>query len=98
MSLFEKRKRAILIVNKLKKLFPKVKSALNYSNNFEMLTAVILSAQCTDKMVNIVTQPLFKKYKTVRDFSVADLKTFEKEIKSASGTVVCLVVGDEVIE
>src|SRR3990167_11251810 len=82
MSLFEKRKRAILIVNKLKKLFPKVKSALNYSNNFEMLTAVILSAQCTDKMVNRVTENLFKKYKTVGDFAKVRLNEFEIDIKS----------------
>ncbi len=82
MTLFEKRKKAILIVNKLKKLFPKVRSALNYSNNFEMLTAVILSAQCTDKMVNKVTENLFKKYKTIDDFSDAKLEQFELDIKS----------------
>jgi len=82
MTLFEKRKKAILIVNKLKKLFPKVRSALNYSNNFEMLTAVILSAQCTDKMVNKVTEKLFEKYKTIDDFSDAKLEQFELDIKS----------------
>lgn len=82
MSLFDKRKKAALIVNKLKELFPKVKSALNYSNNFELLSAVILSAQCTDKRVNIVTQTLFKKYKTVEDFAKADIKLFEQDIKS----------------
>ena len=82
MTLFEKRKKAILIVNKLKKLFPKVRSALNYSNNFEMLTAVILSAQCTDKMVNRVTENLFKKYKTVGDFAKVRLNEFEIDIKS----------------
>lgn len=82
MSLFDKRKKATLIVNKLKELFPKVKSALNYSNNFELLSAVILSAQCTDKRVNIVTESLFKKYKTVEDFAKADIKLFEQDIKS----------------
>ena len=82
MTLFEKRKKAILVAKKLKKLFPKVKSALNYSNNFEMLTAVILSAQCTDKMVNKVTENLFKKYKNIDDFSKARLKEFEIDIKS----------------
>ena len=78
----EKKNNAVKIIKKLKILFPKVKTALNYSNDFELLAAVIMSAQCTDKMVNIVTQPLFKKYKTVRDFSEADLKTFEQEIQS----------------
>lgn len=82
MTLFEKRKRAILIAKKLKKLFPKVKSALNYSNNFELLTAVILSAQCTDKMVNKVTENLFKKYKNIDDFSNARLDEFKIDIKS----------------
>lgn len=82
MTLFEKRKRVILIAKELKRLFPKVKSALNYSNNFEMLTAVILSAQCTDKMVNKVTENLFKKYKTIDDFANARLKEFEIDIKS----------------
>ncbi len=82
MSLFDKRKKASVIVKELKKLFPKVKSALNYSNNFEMLTAVILSAQCTDKRVNKVTENLFKKYKTIDDFTKAEIKTFEGDIKS----------------
>ena len=82
MSLFDKRKKAGAFVKELKKLFPKVKSALNYSNNFEMLTAVILSAQCTDKRVNIVTESLFKKYKTIEDFANAKVILFERDIKS----------------
>jgi endonuclease-3 len=48
----------------------------------ELLIATILSAQCTDKRVNIVTKSLFKKYRTVRDYAKADLKTLEEEIKS----------------
>ena len=82
MTLFDKRKKAALIVKKLKELFPKVKTALNYSNNFELLSAVIMSAQCTDKRVNIVTESLFKKYKSIEGFARADLKIFEKEIRS----------------
>jgi len=82
MSLLKKQKIALVFIKKLKKLFPKVRSALNYSNNFEMLTAVILSAQCTDKMVNKVTENLFKKYKNIDDFSKAQLKEFEIDIKS----------------
>ena len=82
MTLFDKRKKAALIVKKLKELFPKVKTALNYSNNFELLSAVIMSAQCTDKRVNIVTGSLFKKYKSIESFARADLKIFEKEIRS----------------
>ena len=82
MSLLKKQKSALVFIKKLKKLFPKVKSALNYSNNFEMLTAVILSAQCTDKMVNKVTEKLFEKYKTIDDYSAAKLEQFELDIKS----------------
>lgn len=48
------------IVNKICALFPNLKSELNFSNNFELLVAVILSAQCTDKRVNLVTKELFK--------------------------------------
>lgn len=81
-SLFDKRKRALAISKELKKLFPKVKSALNYSNNFELLAAVIMSAQCTDKMVNKVSEKLFKKYKTTKDFAKANIKVFEQDIKS----------------
>lgn len=70
------------IITLLKKKFPKAKIALKFSNHIHLLVSVILSAQCTDKMVNKVTSILFKKYKTAKDFANADLKTFEQEIKS----------------
>ncbi len=79
---FEERKnRAAKIVATLKKLFPRAKIALDYSNNWELLVAVILSAQCTDKKVNEVTQKLFKKYRTLGDYVRASPKEFEKDIK-----------------
>ena len=53
-----------IILSTLEKLYPNPKIALNYSNTFELLVGVILSAQCTDKKVNEVTVELFKKYKT----------------------------------
>ena len=56
--------------------------ALNYSNNWELLVAVVLSAQCTDKMVNIVTEKLFVKYPTLDDYISADITEFEKDIYS----------------
>ena len=62
------KKRAALINEKLKELFPHAKISLHYSNNWELLVAVILSAQCTDKMVNTVTKTLFGKYKTLDDY------------------------------
>ena len=61
----------------LKKQYPKVKPALEYSNPFELLISTILSAQCTDERVNIVTKTLFKKYKKPQDF--VDLKNEELE-------------------
>lgn len=77
----QKQKRALQILQLLEKHNPKAGIALKYNNPIQLLVAVILSAQCTDKKVNEVTAKLFKKYKTVEDFANADLKTFEKEIK-----------------
>jgi endonuclease-3 len=61
---------------------PDAKIALNYANPLELLIATILSAQCTDERVNIVTETLFKKYKTPEDYANADLKELEQDIKS----------------
>ena len=81
----EKESRAILIAKKLKNMYPHARVFLNHSNSFELLVAVILSAQCTDKKVNEVTENLFKKYKTIRDYVFAgktekSRKVFEKDI------------------
>ncbi len=65
----------------LKQLYPKPKTALSYRTQVQFAAAVILSAQSTDKMVNLVTKDLFKKYKTVADFANADLPRFQQEIK-----------------
>jgi endonuclease-3 len=74
--------RALKIIKVLKELFPKAKIALHYGNNWELLVAVILSAQCTDKKVNEVTEKLFKKYRKLDDYLKANPKEFEKDIKS----------------
>ncbi len=66
----------------LKKEYPKVKPALVYSNPFELLISTILSAQCTDERVNIVTKELFKKYKKPQDFISHTQEELEKEIFS----------------
>lgn len=76
----EEKERVILIIEELSKLYP-AKTALNFSNPFELLIATILSAQCTDKRVNQVTKRLFKKYKSPLDFAFADLKELEEDIK-----------------
>ncbi len=70
------------ILSLLKKEYPKAKIALNFSTPLEILVATVLSAQCTDKRVNIVTKSLFKKYRKVQDYAKANLKTFEQEIRS----------------
>lgn len=58
------------------------KCYLHYSTPYELLIATMLSAQCTDDRVNIVTDELFKKYKNLEDFAKADLKELEKDIHS----------------
>jgi endonuclease-3 len=70
------------ILTLLKKEYPNAKIALSHSNPLEILVATVLSAQCTDERVNMVTKSLFKKYRKVEDYGKADLKTFEQEIRS----------------
>lgn len=82
-TLEKKKSRAADVVRRLKKAYPEAKMILTYGNDIQLLVAVILSAQCTDKKVNEVTAHLFKKYRTAEDFAKADLKTLEKEIKPA---------------
>jgi endonuclease-3 len=79
-----RRVRARKIVAYLKRAYPIPKSELRYRTPFQFLVAVMLSAQCTDKLVNSVTDTLFKKYKTPSDFAKSDLDTFTKEIARVS--------------
>ena len=76
-----KKDRAIKIISRLKKKYPDAKIVLNFSNNRELLVAVILSAQCTDKKVNEVTARLFKKYKTLDDYVSANSREFAQMIR-----------------
>jgi len=66
----------------LKKEYPRAKIALEFVNPLELLIATILSAQCTDVRVNMVTKDLFKKYKSGADWAGADLKEIESDIRS----------------
>lgn len=66
----------------LAKTYPNAKIALRYKTNWELLVAVILSAQCTDKKVNEVTARLFKKYRTLEDYVRARPKEFERDIRA----------------
>ena len=77
-----KKDKVLEIIKILDKEYGDIDIALEFSNVFELLVATILSAQCTDKRVNIVTSTLFKKYKTIKDYATADLKEFENDIKS----------------
>ncbi|TSD06185.1 MAG: endonuclease III [Parcubacteria group bacterium Greene0714_7] len=79
-----RRARAKRIVAHLKKVYPEPKSELVHKTPFQFLVAVVMSAQCTDKVVNRVTAPLFKKYKTASDFAQAKASVFEKEISSVT--------------
>jgi endonuclease-3 len=78
----EPKQRATKIIELLEKQFPNAKTALNYSNPLEILVATMLSAQTTDERVNIVTQNLFKKYRTPEDYANVDIKELEQDIHS----------------
>ena len=75
-------KRTLTIITGLKSAYPEAHCELNYANPLQLLVATILSAQCTDKRVNIVTQALFQKYKSARDFAESPPGVLEHEIKS----------------
>lgn len=72
--------RTARIIKNLKKLFPQAKIALRFSNPWELMVAVQLSAQCTDKKVNEITPALFKKYRRLDDYVRADPREFEQMI------------------
>ncbi|MDX9788371.1 MAG: endonuclease III [Desulfobacterales bacterium] len=76
------KKQITAIVNFLKAAYPNVKTQLTHKNPFELLVATILSAQCTDKQVNAVTETLFQKLPTPRDMAAAPLPVIESLIRS----------------
>ena len=71
-------KQAIEILETLKSTYPDAKCSLDFATPFELLVAVILSAQCTDEMVNKTTPDIFKNYKTPEDFANMDLELLEQ--------------------
>lgn len=81
-KLQERKARAAKMVAYLKKAYPKPKSELAYATPFQFVAAVMLSAQCTDKAVNKLTETLWKKYQTPRDFARANPTVFTKELSS----------------
>lgn len=70
------------IIAKLEQRYPDARCALEHTNPLELLVATILSAQCTDVRVNLVTKDLFLKYRTAADYADADPELFQQEIKS----------------
>lgn len=73
-----KKDRAIAVTDKLFEQYPNAECSLNYKHDYELLIAGRLSAQCTDKRVNVVTKDLFSKYKSLEDFANAKLEDVEK--------------------
>ena len=81
-SASERQKRARAIYRILSKTYPEVRCELNFKTPLQLLVATVLSAQCTDKRVNMVTKDLFKRYKTVDDFAGANILELQGVIKS----------------
>ena len=77
----KKQERAAEIVVRLKRMYPKAKCTLDYTNPFELLIATILSAQSTDVRVNIVTKSLFRKYPNAAAFAAAAQPAMERDIR-----------------
>jgi endonuclease III len=77
-----RRRQVATILPILKKLYPDAKCSLDYSNPLELLVATMLSAQCTDVRVNIVTKTLFKKYRSAKDYASISQEELEKDIQS----------------
>lgn len=78
----DKKERTAEIIERLKKAYPDAHCALNHTNAFELLVATILSAQCTDERVNIVTADLFRKYRGPADYLQVAQSELEKDIHS----------------
>jgi len=78
----EPKARALKVIELLEKEHPNAKIALDHTNPLELLVATILSAQCTDERVNMVTKKLFKKYTRAEDYANADSKELEQDIRS----------------
>lgn len=78
------KEKVLEILKRLKTEYPEPRTALNYRTPFEILVATILSAQTTDAHVNKVTEPLFKKYKSIKEYADADIEAFQKDVSSVN--------------
>ncbi len=77
----KKQERALDIVSKLKRMYPKARCSLDFTNPFELLIATMLSAQSTDVRVNIVTKSLFRKYPNPQAFASATQPEMERDVR-----------------
>ena len=78
----ELKKRVREVIRRLKRVYPDAKCSLTHTNPFELLIATILSAQCTDERVNIVTADLFRKYRQPEDYLKVPARELERDIQS----------------
>lgn len=78
----EKKRHVAKLHRRLIKKYPVVKCSLDFENPVELLVATILSAQCTDKRVNIVTKDLFRRFRTAADFALVSQKELEEAVQS----------------
>jgi endonuclease III len=81
-KLLARRARVAAVLPLLKRTYPHAKCSLDFRNPLELIVATILSAQCTDERVNIVTRDLFRKYRSAGDYAKAPQETLEKDIQS----------------
>ena len=76
-----RRQRVGTVMERLRSTYPEAHCELRFSNPLELLIATILSAQCTDKQVNIVTEDLFQKYRSASDYAQADPETLAQDVR-----------------
>src|SRR5205809_824609 len=81
-KIIERRQRVEKILPLLKRMYPEARCSLNHNSPLELLVATILSAQCTDDRVNIVTKDLFRTYRSAAEYARVPQEKFEKEIQS----------------
>jgi len=102
-SAARRKQRVAKIIAALKKAYPDARCALDHEGPLELLVATILSAQCSDKQVNLVTKSLFAKYRTAGDYAEADPAGFQQDIhsiglfrnKTKSILAACRVIADD---
>jgi len=82
LSLVELKEKTRQIIRRLKREYPDAHCSLNHSNAFELLTATILSAQCTDERVNIVTADLFRKYRKPEDYLRVPVTELQEDVRT----------------